>query len=207
MRRIVLGVGAMIAAVLLGYVGLHDHRVKPTSVRVAPAGPAGEADTTLIIVNAPPSVVHFDSEQPLELLAAANRGDVPSQATLCLRAMDASAASDDFATAAHWCSLAADGGNADSQARYGRLFQTGKGVAQDLEQAAVWYEKAAQQQNNYAMYMLGRMLIEKDDATDVARGSVMLQRAAALGNSNARIALERLGIEPEGRRNQQLLTR
>jgi len=140
-------------------------------------------------------------------MAAANGGDVSSQSALCLLAMNTAAASDDFADAAYWCARAAEGGSADSQVWYARLFQTGKGVAQDLEQAAAWYEKAAQQQNAYAMYMLGRMLIEKTDAADAARGTVLLQRAAALGNSNARIALERLGVEPEERRRTPPLTR
>ena len=196
----------MVVAALLGYVALHDHRVKQPRVRVAPEAPS-EPDRFEINVNARPAAAPVVAAPAPELLAAANRGDVASQAALCLIAMDAAAASNDFADAAYWCARAAQSGNANSQVWYARLFQTGKGVAQDPEQAAVWYEKAARQQNAYALYMLGRMLIEKNDAADVARGTEMLQRAATLGNANARAALERLGIEREGRRRPPPLTR
>jgi TPR repeat protein len=206
MRRVALGFAAMILAMLVGYTILHGHGTQHSPAH----GVRRDADAPNRLVskvNAPPASGPSVAAPASELLTAANLGDIASQSALCMRAMDAGGVSDDYADAAYWCSRAAERGNAESQASYGRLFQIGKGVAQDPEQAAVWFGKAAEKQNAYAMYMLGRMLVEKNDPADSARGTALLQRAAALGNGSARLTLERLGIAPEKRREQQLLTR
>lgn len=110
-----------------------------------------------------------------------------------------------YRDAAYWCALAAEAGDAPSQAAYARLYQLGAGVAQDEAQAALWYEKAIDQQNAYAMYMRGRMLFASSDAADRPMGLALLQRAAALGDSNARWALQSLGEAPETQRERPLV--
>lgn len=76
----------------------------------------------------------------------------------------------------------------------------------DEQAAEEWYEKAAQQDNAHAMYMLGQMLVGRGVAADHERGVSMLQRAAALGDANARWELQKQGVAPEEKRGQQLLT-
>ena len=138
-------------------------------------------------------------------VAAALRGEIPAQSRMCADAMTNAEMIGNYRDAAYWCALAAHAGDAPSQAAYARLYQLGAGVAQDSAQAAFWYEKAIDQQNAYAMYMRGRMLIANDTPADHSLGVALLQRAAALGDTNARWVLQSLGEAPEVRREQPLV--
>ena len=140
-----------------------------------------------------------------DVVAAALRGNIPAQSRMCSDGMLRAEMSGDYRDAAYWCALAAQAGDAPSQAAYARLYQLGAGVAQDEAQAASWYEKAIDQQNAHAMYMRGRMLIANDTPGDHSMGVELLQRAAALGDLNARWVLQSLGEAPEERREQPLL--
>ncbi len=140
-----------------------------------------------------------------DVVAAALRGEIPAQSRMCSDAMLHAEMSGDYRDAAYWCALAAHAGDAPSQAAYARLYQLGAGVAQDEAQAASWYEKAIDQQNAHAMYMRGRMLIANDTPADHSLGVGLLQRAAALGDANARWALHGLGEAPEARPEQPLV--
>jgi uncharacterized protein len=61
------------------------------------------------------------------------------------------------ATAAAWCSKAADQGDADAQNILGSVYADGEGVPQDYVQAAAWYRKAAEQGHAAAQSNLGEM--------------------------------------------------
>ena len=67
----------------------------------------------------------------------------------------------DYAKALPPLQKAAEAGNAEAMNQLGRLYQTGRGVAQpDYAQAREWYQKAAEAGNVRAMYNLG-VLYEK----------------------------------------------
>ena len=140
-----------------------------------------------------------------DVVAAAMRGEIPAQSRMCSDAMLQAEMSGDYRDAAYWCAHAAEAGDAPSQAAYARLFQLGAGVAQDETEAASWYDKAIDQQDAHAMYMRARMLIANDTAGDHTMAVALLQRAAALGDSNARWVLQSLGEASEERREQTLV--
>lgn len=140
-----------------------------------------------------------------DVVAAALRGEIPAQSRMCSDAMLEAEKTGDYRDAAYWCAHAAQAGDASSQASYARLFQLGGGVAQDEDEAASWYDKAIDQQNAHAMYMRARMLIANGTPADHSMGVALLQRSAALGDSNARWVLQSLGEAPEERREQPLV--
>lgn len=140
-----------------------------------------------------------------DLVAAAQRGEIPPRSRMCADGMAHAEMAGDYRDAAYWCALAAEAGDAPSQAAYARLYQIGGGVAQDEAQAVAWYEKAIGQQNAYAMYMRGRMLLATKTPGDHSLGVALMQRAAALGDTNARWALQDLGAEPTRRPEQPLV--
>lgn len=49
----------------------------------------------------------------------------------------------DYALAHQWLTQSARGGNRDGQIELARLYEFGRGVERDLEQALYWYEQAA----------------------------------------------------------------
>jgi TPR repeat protein len=62
-----------------------------------------------------------------------------------------------LADAAQWFRKAAEKGSAEGQFYLGLLYQEGKGVPQDYEQALVWYRKAAAAGHAEAQYNLGNL--------------------------------------------------
>jgi TPR repeat protein len=204
MRRIVLGIAAMVLLTLLGVLSLHRPAAVKPPVPALPA-PGEPTRIEIVVASTPPAASVIDTRMN-DLLVEAMRGDVSSQARLCAGYVTEAASTNDYSGAARWCALAAIAGDAESQSSYARMFQLGAGVAQDDLQASEWYEKAAAQQHPYAMYMLGKMLVDQTDPADSARGVALLQSSAALGNSSARLALERMGIEREERKDRPLLT-
>ena len=56
----------------------------------------------------------------------------------------------------------AEQGNADAQFNLGFMYEYGKGVPQDYQQAAKWYKLAANQGHAYGQYNLGLMYVQGD---------------------------------------------
>jgi TPR repeat protein len=169
----------------------------PDSPRPASAARSSSAARAREVAPSPPTVAAAD---PLaEVATEANRGDTQARSRMCAESMSAAEKSGIFKDAAYWCALAAEAGDASSQAAYARLYQLGEGVAQDDAQAAFWYEKAIMQRHAHAMYMRGRMLMASNDAADDARGRVLLEEAAALGDPNARWAVQEQAAELDGK--------
>ena len=76
------------------------------------------------------------------------------------------------------------------------MYEGGKGVAKDYEQAVYLYRKAADQGNAKAQYNLGLMYeggkgVAKDDKQAVD----WYRKAADQGNEDAKQALEELGVK------------
>lgn len=71
-------------------------------------------------------------------------------------------------------------------------------AAPDADQAASFYEQAAEKGDAEAQFRLGRVLLSgrTSGEADAERGALWLQRAAAQGNAGARAALARLGKAP-----------
>ena len=79
----------------------------------------------------------------------------------------------------------------------GFMYEYGRGVAQDLSQAAAWYYKAAQQGNGVAQCNLGLMFENgRGVAQDVNGAVAWYRKAAAGGNQRAAEALRRLNVQP-----------
>ncbi|HTR87849.1 MAG TPA: tetratricopeptide repeat protein [Reyranella sp.] len=79
---------------------------------------------------------------------------------------------------------AAEAGNRRAQLDLGVLYLRGQGVTRDLLQARAWLEKAASDDNPYALYTLGRALEETEGAAaaDPTRAADLYRRAAEKGH-------------------------
>jgi uncharacterized protein len=92
----------------------------------------------------------------------------------------------DFQTALHLLRPLADAGDAVAQNRLGFLYDSGRGVPQDLAEAVKWYRRAADQGDDDAqdklgiMYRLGRGVPQDD-----AEAALWFRRAADQGNGHA----------------------
>jgi len=72
----------------------------------------------------------------------------------------------------------------------GWLYEYGKGVGQDLKEAAEWYRKAAGENEHFAAYYLGWMYADgRGVARDDTEAARWFREAADEGNSKAMIAL------------------
>lgn len=203
MRWKLLGIAAVVAIVIFT-MNWRDRQpvAAPSTPIVNPPAP-----TEVEVVRPEPKVAARETASPSdELMVQASQGDAHAQARACVISMASGDATHEYGEAARWCALAAAAGNSEAQTLYARQHQLGLGIAQDNQLAIEWYEKAVAQQNAHAMYMLGQLLTQSGTSADEVRGVAMLQRAAALGNVNARWSLQKLGIAPAPRRGQETLT-
>ena len=91
---------------------------------------------------------------------------------------------------------AADEGDLTAQRNIAHLYRWGKGVPQDLTQAAFWYYTAAKGGLDTAQYNLGVMYLRGEGVPrNEEEGIVWLQRAAEQGNKRAKNKLEHLKAE------------
>ncbi|MBR0937996.1 tetratricopeptide repeat protein [Bradyrhizobium jicamae] len=87
----------------------------------------------------------------------------------------------------------AEHGNASAQAYLGYLFQTGRGVPQNLTEAAMWYRRAAEQGDSLAQYSLG-LLYDRGQGVprDIVEAGKWLNLATAAAPPAARDARQRI---------------
>lgn len=197
-----LGIAAVVAIVIFT---MHQRDRQPVA---APATPVLNPSTPkgVEVVRSEAQVAAREIAMPSdELLVQAFQGDAHAQTRACVISMASGDVTHEYGEAARWCALAAAAGNSEAQTLYARQYQLGLGIAQDEQLAIEWYEKAAARQNARAMYMLGQLFMQSGKPADEARGIAMLQRAAALGNVNARWSLQKLGVAPAPRRGQEML--
>ena len=75
----------------------------------------------------------------------------------------------------------------------GIMFEKGEGVKQDYAEAAKWYQKAADKDDELSQYRLGRLLEKGLGVEENLNEAIKLYRKSAKkNNSNARQALKRL---------------
>lgn len=139
----------------------------------APASQKGEIDTTI------------------DFGPMAHYGYDTNVKNLCHLTMYGSAAEVNYELAHKWCRLAALRGIVNSQIQYAELHRRGLGVARNDAVALEWYTKAAQQEHEYALFMLynmhGRGI---GTPKDVKKALAFLARAAATGGAMTRAELE-----------------
>lgn len=93
---------------------------------------------------------------------------------------------------------AADEGDLTAQRNIAHLYRWGKGVQQDLTQAAFWYYTAAKGGLDTAQYNLGIMYLRGEGVPrNEEEGTVWLQRAAEQDNELAKKKLAHLKVEIE----------
>ena len=86
-----------------------------------------------------------------------------------------------------WLEKAAEQGNANAQTNLAILFEEGRGVAQNLEVAAEWYEKAARSvpPNTTALTKLGLMYFSgRGVGQNYTRAAELYSVAHAIGDSH-----------------------
>ncbi|MBO4521138.1 MAG: sel1 repeat family protein [Alphaproteobacteria bacterium] len=91
---------------------------------------------------------------------------------------------------------AAEEGDLTAQRNIAHLYRWGKGVKQDLTQAAFWYYTAAKGGLDTAQYNLGVMYLRGEGVPrNEDEGIIWLQRAAEQNNERARKKLAHLKVE------------
>jgi hypothetical protein len=93
----------------------------------------------------------------------------------------------------------ADEGSADAQDQLGALYNAGKGLPQDNDKAAYWYQKAADQGNADAQEQLGYLYYWGEGVPmDYAKAVYWEQTAADQGDAGAQEALATLYNQGQG---------
>ena len=93
---------------------------------------------------------------------------------------------------------AADDGDLTAQRNIAHLYRWGKGVPQDLMQAAFWYYTAAKGGSDTAQYNLGVMYLRGEGLPrNEEEGIIWLERAAEQNNAKAKKKLAHLKVEIE----------
>lgn len=93
------------------------------------------------------------------------------------------------AEAAAMIGRAAALGDADAQFALGRLFETGRGLAEDRAAAERWYEEAAAQGHGLAMFNLGVLAAAPGTKDAYARAARWFEQAALRGITDAQFNL------------------
>lgn len=146
----------------------------------------------------------YDKEAKIELtlLKNAEHGDSTAQYLLGeIIIKNSREREEQYLRAVQWFRKAADQGNVHAQCSLGRLYEMGKGVKQDYEQAAYWYRTAeetalelAKQGEKDAQYTLGTMYeferlgIKKN----YKKAIKWYTRAASQGDINAQFRLGKI---------------
>lgn len=92
----------------------------------------------------------------------------------------------------------AEDGDLSAQRNVAHMYRWGKGVPQDLTQAAFWYYSAAKGGLDTAQYNLGVMYLRGEGVPrNEEEGVIWLERAAEQGNKQAADRLAHLKVETE----------
>lgn len=105
----------------------------------------------------------------------------------------------DYAAALRLWRPLADEGNVFAQTAMGMMYQTGKGVPQDLTEALRWYRLAAYQGDANAQFNLGVMYSNGQDVAQNYKEAMKWYRLAAYqGNADAQFAIGGMYLNAEG---------
>lgn len=92
----------------------------------------------------------------------------------------------DYVTAFGECKGQADRGDAKAELRVGYMYNTGKGIERDAQEAVRWYTRAAMQGNAEAEYGLGNIyLFGQGVAKDYITSYLWFYLAAGQGHASA----------------------
>jgi TPR repeat protein len=96
------------------------------------------------------------------------------------------------------CLPAAEDGNPKAQVLVGMALMTGIGVLENQELAVMWFKRASDQNYPGGMYRLGLAKISGiGTPKDEKGGMVLMQKAAAAGESRAKSFLDEIGVPVE----------
>lgn len=124
-----------------------------------------------------------DGMQALQHALAAGSTEAAQQLAL-VYAQGLAGTPRDMTRAVQLFEKAADAGNQRAQLNLGILYFRGQGVPRDLVQARAWLEKAAAEDDPYALYALARSVEESDGSAiaDPIRATDLYRRAAEKGH-------------------------
>lgn len=101
-----------------------------------------------------------------------------------------------LALAIEACETAAHNGDLQAQFEMGELYQRGDRVAQDIEQALGWFEKASIQGHPGAQYQLGLMHYQGEGVTrNLPQAYIILKMAAVNGKDEAMDASDQIALQ------------
>lgn len=138
-----------------------------------------------------------------ELLLKARNGDFIAAHDLAVAYEDGDHTAQDFSQALTWYRRSAEGGNADSKYRLGRIFHFGLAGEVEYEEAVKWYQQAIADGHLSAKVNLGRMYVAGEGVEQNYKAAESLFREAGLqGDRDAQnnlgcIYLDGLGIEQD----------
>ncbi len=113
-----------------------------------------------------------------QLLADAEKGDIPAEMNLAAAYQNGSGTPRDYAQAMHWYLKAAEQGNASALVGVGTLYERGEGVKKDAALALEWYKKSSD-------------LAEKTHQQNFASGAILrLSQSGAIKEKYADIPYE-----------------
>ena len=93
----------------------------------------------------------------------------------------------------------AQSGDAQAQCLVGIMYRTGRGVPQDLAEAAKWYKKAAEQGDVNAQRYLGYVYLEGEGVPqDSVEAAKWYRKAAEQGDANAQCIMGLMYAEGQG---------
>jgi localization factor PodJL len=180
--RLLVGVCAALAVVLLGSEFLLSHRAAATQ----PAHPPATQMAKLLL----PPAKGLHGSDFASINAAALSGSDRAQLALGLAYLNGAGVAEDDTRAAHWLESSATAGDAVAQYWLATLFEHGKGEPNSAAEAIRWYEAAALQGNLKAMYKLAVSYAEgwgtRQNYGEAAR---WFSRAAEYGFVNAQFNL------------------
>jgi len=92
-----------------------------------------------------------------------------------------------------------DFNDADVQGSCGTMYLKGERLKRNLELAISWFEKAASQNNIYALYTLAKLYIwDTETSTNYSRAIQLLEKATSLGDDDSPAFLAGLYAEGKG---------
>ncbi len=125
------------------------------------------------------------------LKRASDQGNCYAQYTLGKALLDGTLPVD-VPEAIRLITASADSGFASAGYLLGKLFYQGDAISQDLEKALHYLEQAAEQNNPYAAYLAGKILLTEETVKDVLRAIQNFEIAAKNGNDYAEYQLGKL---------------
>ena len=112
-------------------------------------------------------------------LKAANQGNIHAMNNLRILYFD----QDNIEESLKWTRMGAEHGQIECQYELGGAYKNGKGVKEDIDQAAYWYKMAADNGHKSACNQLA--VIYHNEKEDYAKALYYLNKAAELGDENA----------------------